>query len=176
MYKLNRYAQTINRQEYFEKFVNVQEFVKLCMKCPNYGKLWSCPPYDFNPESYWAKYNEVMILAYKIDFGKEIEADEALNVMNRVKDKMSEELFIMEGENPGAVSLCAGSCTWCEKDKCTRLCGQECRYKEKMRYSLESLGANVGKTVHDILGIELEWLEEGKTPGYFVLVGGLLIP
>ena len=43
-----------------------------------------------------------------------------------------------------------------------------------MRYSIEALGGNVGKTVHDLLGIELEWIEEGKVPSYFVLVGGLL--
>ena len=38
------------------------------------------------------------------------------------------------------------------------------------------IGGNVGKTVHDFLGIPLEWIEEGKVPRYFVLVGGLLKP
>ena len=43
-----------------------------------------------------------------------------------------------------------------------------------MRYSIESLGGNVGLTVSKLMGIELEWMEEGKIPSYFVLAGGLL--
>ena len=43
-----------------------------------------------------------------------------------------------------------------------------------MRYSIESLGGNVGLTVSKLMGIELEWVTEGKVPSYFVLVGGLL--
>lgn len=44
-----------------------------------------------------------------------------------------------------------------------------------MRYSIESIGGNVGLTVSKLLGIQLEWLKEGQVPEYFVLVGGLLI-
>ena len=36
------------------------------------------------------------------------------------------------------------------------------------------IGGNVGKTVHDFLGCDLEWVEEGKVPSYYILVGGLL--
>ena len=91
-----------------------------------------------------------------------------------VKEKITAELFEMENTNPGSVSLSAGSCSLCGKGNCTRPSGAPCRYPDKMRYSIESLGGNVGKTVHDLLGIQLEWIEEGKVPSYFVLVGGLL--
>ena len=39
---------------------------------------------------------------------------------------------------------------------------------------LSSPGGNVGLTVSKMMGIELEWVQEGKLPSYFVLVGGLL--
>ena len=45
-----------------------------------------------------------------------------------------------------------------------------------MRYSIESLGGNVGKTASKLLGVELMWMEEKKLPAYFVLVNGLLLP
>ena len=45
-----------------------------------------------------------------------------------------------------------------------------------MRYSIESLGGNVGLTIEKLMGIQLEWMEEGKLPHHFVLVCGLLIP
>ena len=43
-----------------------------------------------------------------------------------------------------------------------------------MRYSLESLGANVGMTVSRLMNIELEGYEENKIPEYFVEIAGLL--
>ena len=43
-----------------------------------------------------------------------------------------------------------------------------------MRYSIESLGGNVGLTISKLLKLELEWIEEGKLPNYFILVSGLL--
>jgi predicted metal-binding protein len=97
-----------------------------------------------------------------------------MEIMAEVKNKITEELFAMEEEYPGSISLSAGSCSVCGPENCTRTDGKPCRYPEKMRYSIESIGGNVGKTVSKLLGIELEWIEEGKIPSYFVLVGGLL--
>lgn len=45
-----------------------------------------------------------------------------------------------------------------------------------MRYSIESLGGNVGLTIEKLMGIHLEWMEEGRLPHHFVLVSGLLLP
>ena len=113
-------------------------------------------------------------MGYKINFDGTVSQEESLKIMAEVKENMAGELFKMENQCPGSVSLSAGSCSLCGKGNCTRPSGKPCRYPEKMRYSIESLGGNVGKTVHDLLGIELEWIEEGKVPSYFVLVGGLL--
>ena len=43
-----------------------------------------------------------------------------------------------------------------------------------MRYSIESLGGDVGKTTKDLLGLELKWMTEGRMPEHFILVNGLL--
>ena len=59
---------------------------------------------------------------------------------------------------------------------CTRLEGKPCRHPGKMRYSIESLGGNVGTTLSELMEIELEWIQEGRLPSYFVLVSGLLRP
>ena len=49
-----------------------------------------------------------------------------------------------------------------------------CRYPETMRYSIESLGGNVGLTIEKLMGLKLEWMEEGRLPHHFILVCGLL--
>ena len=39
-YTLKRYETTISVSEYFEKYVNVAEFLEYCKACPNYDRLW----------------------------------------------------------------------------------------------------------------------------------------
>ena len=82
--------------------------------------------------------------------------------------------YWLEERYPGSVSLSAGCCSLCRPEGCGRASGLACRYPQKMRYSIESLGGNVGLTVSKLMGIELEWVTEGRLPSYFVLVGGLL--
>ncbi|MBQ1959281.1 MAG: DUF2284 domain-containing protein [Firmicutes bacterium] len=174
MYTLEKFEKEISTELYLEHFVNVEEFLEYCKVCPNYGRLWSCPPYDFNPEDYWKKYSSLLVTGYKINFGPEVTEKRSMEIMTEVKNRIAEELFAMESAEPGSMSLSAGSCGICGTDCCTRLEGKPCLHPEKMRYSIESLGGNVGKTVSKLLGIELEWIEEGKLPSYFVLCGGLL--
>ena len=174
MYRLERFEERIPVKDYIKDYVNVDEFLECCKRCPNYDKVWSCPSYDFKSEDYWKEYESLYILGYKINFDGTVSQEESLKIMAEVKENMAGELFKMENQCPGSVSLSAGSCSLCGKGNCTRPSGKPCRYPEKMRYSIDSLGGNVGKTVHDLLGIELEWIEEGKVPSYFVLVGGLL--
>ena len=51
---------------------------------------------------------------------------------------------------------------------------EPCRFPEKLRYSLESLGANVGALAADKLGAPLQWGTKDAPPEYFVLVGAVL--
>lgn len=174
MYTLQKFERKIPVTDYISDYVNVNEFLEYCRSCPNFDKVWSCPSYDFEPEEYWRKYSSLYVLGYKINFDGSESEERSLKIMAEVKEKITRELFELEKTHPGSVSLSAGSCSLCGKGNCTRISGKPCRYPEKMRYSIESLGGNVGKTVHDLLGIPLEWIEEGKVPSYFVLVGGLL--
>ena len=174
MYTLQKFESKIPVTDYISDYVNVDEFLECCRSCPNFDKVWSCPSYDFEPEEYWKNYSSLYVLGYKINFDGSESEERSLEIMAKVKEKIAAELFEMESTRPGAVSLSAGSCSICGKGNCTRTSDKPCRYPEKMRYSIESLGGNVGKTVHDLLGIELEWIEEGKLPSFFVLVGGLL--
>ena len=173
MYIIEKSEKLIKVSDYLDRYVNVEEFLQYCKKCNNYEKLWSCPSYDFNPEDYWKEYDELIVVARKIIFGEGVDQDRSYEIMLEVKEDMSRELYELEKQYPDSISLSAGSCSLC-KDGCTRAVGEPCRYPEMMRYSIESLGGDVGRTVSKLMGYELEWIEEGKLPSYFVLVGGLL--
>lgn len=182
MYTTEHYTASISVDEYLEKYVDIPTFLECCKACPNYDKTWSCPSYDFDVESYWKKYKTLDLTAVKIIFDKETvekayTKDEIQKIMDdslfTEKERLSQELFEAELNTPGSISLSAGSCSIC-KGNCTRESGEPCRFPDKMRYSIESIGGNVGMTIDKLMGLELEWMEEGKLPGYFVLVCGLL--
>lgn len=182
MYQVERIEVEIPVEAYVRDYVDVEEFLEACKACPNYNKIWSCPPYDFNPEQYWSRYKDFYIIGVKIIFDQEMidemyspeEIDKILkNTLFAEKKKLTEELWHMESEVQGSMSLSAGSCMLCEQEGCDRIKGAPCRYPEQMRYSIESLGGNVGKTCSKLLGIELEWMTEGKLPNHFTLVSGL---
>ncbi len=182
MYTTKRYEATIPVSDYLEGYVDVDTFLECCRACPNYDGKWSCPSYDFDVIEYWKKYQTLDLTAIKIIFdgeyaGKEFPEEEIQRITDvsvmEMKRELSKELLLREEEVPGSVSLSAGSCILC-KDGCSRKEGKPCRFPDKMRYSIESLGGNVGLTISKLMGIELEWIEAGKLPHHFVLVCGLL--
>lgn len=183
MYKVKNFQAEIPVLEYFEKYVDIPTFLECCKVCPNYDKTWSCPSYDFDVETYWKKHKTLFLTGRQMIFDEELvgrtctqdELDKIVeDVVLKERSLLSEELFKLEETAPGSISLSAGSCSICGKGRCTRAGGEPCRFPDKMRYSIESLGGNVGKTISDLFHIELEWIEEGRLPAHFVLVCGLL--
>ena len=63
MYDIQKYQRDISVEEYVREYVNVAEFIEYCKECPNYNAVWSCPPYDFEPEDFWNRFSELHIKA-----------------------------------------------------------------------------------------------------------------
>lgn len=172
--KIETYEQTIKVEDYIEGYVCVEEFLEMCKACENYGRKWSCPSYDFDPvDDYWRKFEYLHVVGKKMILDEE-DKENWQSLMAGVKADLTCELDAREQEIPECQALGAGSCQICGEDNCTRKIGEPCRFPDKMRYSIESLGGNVGLTCSKLLGIRLQWIEEGQVPDYFVLVGGLL--
>lgn len=55
-----------------EKCVDVPTFLDCCKQCGNYVEIWSFPPYDFDPEDYWKKYQTFQIVGIKIYVPKDL--------------------------------------------------------------------------------------------------------
>ena len=185
MYTLSQYEAEIPVKDYVENYVDVPTFRKACQACPNYNHSWSCPPYDFDVIEYWMRFQTLHLFAHKLTIDPEyldrIYTPEELKLLmeqifSEGRDGLSSRVFAMEKEYPGSISLAAGgSCPKCQ-GHCTRLDGKPCRFPDTLRHSIEALGGNVGLTIEKLMGLKLEWIEEGKLPSHFVLVNGLLIP
>jgi predicted metal-binding protein len=171
MNNIIRYKAEMDMESFLRLYVKPEEFISQCQTCPNYGKLWSCPPYDYNVREFWKGFAKIRVTAYKIISGKD--GDKIRRDMAEAKELLSEELEAEAQKHPGSTSLAAGCCELCQT--CSRLKGKPCLFPEKMRYSIESLGGDAVKILKDLFDIDVQWMTNEHLPDYTVLVGGLLL-
>ncbi|OWT32632.1 hypothetical protein BGI41_06650 [Methanobrevibacter sp. 87.7] len=59
-------------KEYIDNYYDEDVEYKLCKDCPNYGKIWMCPPHRENSLSVWKefeeKYKKLDFIITKINF------------------------------------------------------------------------------------------------------------
>ena len=180
MYTIKKHNAEISVEEYLENYVDVEKFISFCKECPNYGNNPACPPFNFDPMDYWRGFRTLKLKAVEILFdehcrGRSFEKEELHEIISsslkKEKRKLLAEGYDEEGRTPGSVSLFAGSCELC-RDGCTL----SCRFPDKMRHSVESLGGDVGKTARELMGIDIQWIKNDILPEKLVLVCGLLCP
>ena len=158
--------------------VDVPRFSGYCQDCPNYGRYWSCPPFDFDPADLWGRYDALGLYAWKLVFARdrlfpgERRAFEA-QALPRIKADMARTLLEMERGTPGSLALFPGRCEWCPV--CARMEGNPCRMPDRMRYSLEALGGDCGGILERYLGETLQWAVGNRLPEQIILLGGLLL-
>ncbi|MDO5815922.1 MAG: DUF2284 domain-containing protein [Methanobrevibacter sp.] len=179
MSEIKKLTCDVDVSEYYEKYVDFEEVSKLCIEEQEMlGYNWNYPPFDFDVDEVWNSFNKLKIIAFKIDFSEEElnhefsneELEYILKRFERMKVKFMNEIYILE--NQDSLGLFFGKCNLCMK--CTREFGMPCKMPPRMRYSLESLGAYVDKTVEDFFGYEIKYAKDGKLPEYLIFVGGLL--
>ena len=184
-YETTRLAAEIGVADYCARFVDPPRFLAFCRECDSYGKVWSCPPYDFAVEDLWREYRLMRLFGRKLVFepellqrryDKEQMAQLLQDTLYRERADMERELFALETDNPGSFALLPGSCHRCGDGNCSRREGLPCRDPRHLRHSLESLGGDVGRTAGELLGTPLLWVNGGRLPEYLTLVAALLLP
>jgi predicted metal-binding protein len=108
----------------------------------------------------------------RIDNSGAANVDEAQDRLFSEKDRYDAEMLELEKATPGSYGMAAQECVQCKK--CARLSGHPCVHPDKMRYSLESIGAFPVKLVHDKFGFDILWSDGESIPEYYLLVAGLL--
>lgn len=133
-----------------------------CSACPNYGRIWSCPPFDFDVTSYLAPYAHVLIIGVKTtDF--EVTRRSFGDILKGISETKE-----IEGIEEIEVRI-AGNCYHCEV--CTKTIGETCILMEGTKYSLEALGFHVGDICEHILDAPLDW---SGSDGTYMTVGAIL--
>ena len=179
MSEIKKLTADVDVGEYYEKYVDFERVSKLCIEEQELlGYNWNYPPFEFDVDDVWNSYNKLKIIAFKIDFSAEEqehtfddkELEFILKRFERMKVKLMNEIYMLENED--SLGLFLGKCNLCMR--CTREFNLPCKMPFKMRYSLESLGADVDKTVEEIFDYKIQYAHDGKLPQYLIFVGGLL--
>ena len=87
-YSLERFEKETDMGSYIDGYVNVEEFLPRCMECGSYGRVWSCPPFQFDPMELWRSYRRILIQGYRLSFGED-----------RTKETMTEDMIIEVDED-----------------------------------------------------------------------------
>jgi predicted metal-binding protein len=169
----------IGMPELMTRFRFAKRVTAYCQACPIYGKNWSCPAFGFDVDELLARYNHVYLFGVKMTHDDRTVAsfdspEKALKysmwLMDNVNLKLLDILHSLERQYPGSRGASGGSCKICKT--CARVLEQPCRFPEKMRNSVESLGFDVSMISEELLGIRLVWLKDSLPP-YQVLVNAL---
>ena len=165
------------------EFRDVDRFMGLCRACPNFGKIWSCPPFDCLPPILDSKIAQCRLLLYEIDIpqSKSSTAAPSQQEIKRIYDAARAEIdpkLLALGKNlpSDSLVLLGGSCANCPLPKCARLDKKPCPRPESMRPSLESLGFDVVAIAKKIFGADLEWATDSKIPQKLRIVCAILEP
>lgn len=150
------------------KFENKDFFDSLCKKgCPNFGDKWSCPPYSPHFHDYSKNYNNcIIILLYcylnQFDYIKteymKIKASNSI-----LKSKADYLIRNLEDTHSGLM-ISNGSCRLCKPCSCKKQL--PCKKPQLRRYSMESLGLNVGAISKSYFNHELLWYKNKQSPCY----------
>jgi len=159
-------------KEYVARFRDVETFAECCRQCPNYGNLWTCPPFGYSTDDVLSRWKTALVVALNIVMDKPgISLSEAWPAVRPVRVRLERRLLELEKEWGGTAFGFSGECLHCRE--CARKSGQPCRHPELVRPALEAYGFDVGKTVRELFGRELSWGSRGRMPARLTLVGAL---
>lgn len=165
-------------EEFVRRYVDLKDPAAGCRPCPDYGRYWTCPPYDVPAADYWAGFDTVLLEGMQFHFTpamleRRFDPEELAEYTRELTAaharRMDEHLRALY---PGAAVLTTGGCMLCAA--CTRPAGRPCRHPEAVGYSLEALGCDVGAAAWGELGWELLWPRRDKLPRYLTLLCAVL--
>ncbi len=182
MYYSVKHTAKIDIGTLIESYTEADMFENCCKECPNYGKIYACPPYGFDRMDFLRQFSQLELVALQLIFdrklaGKIYSKQEIKLIYDNIlaPERRAFDAALLDAEkSSGGTALYAGSCTLCGKKECARVKNQPCLNPDKMRYSIESLGGNVVTLARDYLGVEILWVKDGKLPEYLLQVGGIL--
>jgi predicted metal-binding protein len=153
-------------------FLKKETVFNLCAQCPNFDKLWSCPPIvpDFEIFSAIYKYADVFLFwAETSQFFKE--KDPAIACYEFLKKENRKYVLKLEEEKSGR-AVFSFSCDLCPK--CGKKEGKPCRKPNKLRFNLTAFGFMTDDLSKMLMNHQISWSKDKNEAQYITQVSFLL--
>lgn len=168
MYTTDIITKEISAADLYDLYCNPEKFLPFCKECPDYSRVWSCPPGVPNSKVF-EKYRYATIIGVKVSYSesarkaaeKSPEDTEKVraDTYGRVKHKVLNALLKAEKLTTPSYTIAAGRCEICER--CARMDGLVCRNPLALRYSFSAYGFDLGRISQELLNIPLVWANKG---------------
>ena len=115
-------------EEFVRRYVDLKDPAAGCRPCPDYGRYWTCPPYDVPAADYWAGFDTVLLEGMQFHFTpamleRRFDPEELAEYTRRLTAEQARQMDrALRRQYPGAAVLTTGGCTLCEE--CTRPMGR----------------------------------------------------
>jgi len=175
MFHVIHHKTVCNASLFVEKYRKIEQVEAFCAQCPQYGKSWGCPPFDFDVKLLSDGYDRVMLMSSTAIFNADSiqSGQDVKHAIDYIWYSLLPYLYEMEHQYPKSRSF-TGRCTLCHN--CCRCQGVACRYPKLLRMSLEAAGFDVISAAHDLLGTKFEWATADDIPHKVTLITALFIP
>lgn len=180
-YRTEVNVKSLSVKDWIGQYCFGDAFKEYCRQCPDYGRVWSCPPGVPKVSEYLMPYEMVYVVGVKVIYSDALKmsanspdrTEQARqSSYGKVKRTLMEALLALEEIFPDSLTVSAGRCEICAR--CTREDGgRPCRYPAHLRYSFSGFGFDLCMIARDLLGFDLLWSSEGL-PDYNVAVAAFL--
>ena len=167
------FCTTIETRAIIDRYREVEACAEACRACRNYGRIWACPPFDFDPFDRIGHFGFATVFARKVILPDRLPLADLADHIRDIKHECERRLLELERLNSGYACILAGHCDKCDPLPCSRTEGRPCRHPDSARPSLEAFGFNLGKLIHDLFGLDFAWGTDGFAPPYIILVTAL---
>ena len=151
MYRTEVKVAALPVAEWMKRYCFPGRFLDSCKQCPDYGRVWSCPPGVPEAGDYLGAYRMAHIIGVKVLY----DDGERARALRSPK-----EAETVRQETYGVV-------------KKALLQDLPCQRPERMRYSFSAFGFDLTALAKEQLGMDLLWAGEGL-PEYNVAIAAFL--
>ena len=153
---------------FLAEYCRPEQFCPLCHDCPDYGRVWSCPPGVPEARETLSGYQSALLIGVKVFYDPSTRAKavspEAAELLRqatygKVKRGVLESLLLLQQTLPDSYLISAGRCELCER--CARMDGQPCIKPQSLRYSFSAFGFDLSRISRELLDTPLLWDNQG---------------
>jgi predicted metal-binding protein len=153
-------------------FLQKETVFNLCMQCPNFDKLWSCPPFVPDFEKFSARYKYADVFLFWAETSQfSVEENPSIACYEFLKKKNRKYVLTLEKEKSGR-AVFSFSCDLCSK--CRKKEGKPCKKPKEMRFNLTAFGFMIEDLSKVLMNHQISWSKDKNEAQYITQVSFLL--